>query len=153
MEKAPFLWIFWKLFAIQIIGFALHWHWSITGKWIKFFAVCKNQQSLTKAVCFHFDCHSRIILLLSCFHDLLLFLFLEVLIHMGFSYLSVPGLATFHNSKFVTTKQNNTFKSILKKRKKSSHPQNCALRVLVHEVINFLCYEYWKNKQKYFYVY
>ena len=52
--------------------------------------------------CFHFHCHSRIILLLSCFQDLHLFLFLEVLIHVGFSYLSVLGLANFHNSKFLS---------------------------------------------------
>ena len=81
---------------------------------------------MTETVCFHFDWHSRIILLLSCFHDLILYL-----IHMGFSYLSIPGLATFHNSKLVSiwvNKTKQTFSVIIytkKKKEEFTRPKFC----------------------------
>ena len=112
MEKTPFLWLFWKLFAIQIIWFILHWKSSITGKWIKFFAVYKNQQFLTEGVCFRFDCHSIIILLLSCFHDLCLFCFHDL------------------SHCWVNKIKQNFQCNIYTKKKKSSHAQNCVSRVL-----------------------
>ena len=30
--------------------------------------------------------------------------------------------------------------------------EQCNLNILVHDVINLLCYEYWTDKQKYFFV-
>ena len=55
MQKAPFRWLFWKFFAIQIIWFILHWKSSITGKWIKFFAIYKNHPMDTSSSIRHWS--------------------------------------------------------------------------------------------------
>ena len=84
----------WKFVEIWSSTYRRNIH--VESTWIRR-GVPVGQQLLTEAVCFQFYCQSRIILLLS-----YLFLFLEVLIHLGFSYLSDPGLAPFHNLKFVS---------------------------------------------------
>ena len=113
LRKVLVIHIIWFYFTLKIIKFY--------GKVNYILLYIRISNFWLQPYAFVFDRHSRVISFLICFHDFLLFLFLEVLIQLIFSYLSVPGFAACHNSIFVSvlSKQNKiilSVKFVLKKK-------------------------------------
>ena len=112
-RKVLVIHIIWFYFTLKIIKFY--------GKVNYILLYIRISNFWLQPYAFVFDHHSRMISFLICFHDFLLFLFLEVLMQLVFSYLSAPGFAACHNSIFVSvlSKQNKTklsVKFVLKKK-------------------------------------